>query len=336
MQRNPVKRFVVAAAVLWVTSSFPLPASAASQPKTHPDPISRLLNARLKSGGHFGDIVLEIEWPFESLHPVCRLYGNGVGIWNRKVQFRLPQSEMTSLLQAVARARFGSLPDTIGGIEKEAKTLKGRITVSIGDETKSVAQLQGGNQSQTLQSLAERVLGASKKAAKQGVGASSFVDGFGKLLSGTLAPEGFDVILETRASPTGKRALQTRTLRLDGRRGSVRVMEGGVEVRGETRELVISKTDYDALLRLLRDSGLETLHRNLYSAQETSLRIQVLDRVCAVQAGPSPGTTARAHGAAQKSFDRICTALLALQARVEKEGVPPGVKPGTSRRPTPG
>ena len=331
-ESSALRAFFAAVGALWLAAATPPAACATPVQKPPRDPITSQLEQRLKTDGSLDDVVADIRWPLEKTHVVCRVYGNGVGIWDRRVQFRMSQQEIASLFQAVVRARFGALPNTLGGRENEKKRQKGQMIISIGSATKTVVQLEGGDQSATLQSLADRFLKASRRSAAQGVSISSFADGFERLAAGTLAPEVFAVVFQRKTRAPGKRTYDSWTLRLDGQRATVRAMRGA-EIQGTTRELTLSKADFDALLRLLRDSALGTLPRNLYSAQDTDVRIQVLDQVCAVKAGPSPGLTSTTHGASQRSFDRILAALLALYGRVEKEGGQPSR--GTTPRPAP-
>jgi hypothetical protein len=240
------------------------------------------------------------------------------------------------LLQALVRDRFGSLPDTIGGDETtRKKRQRGQVKVSIGTVTKTVVQLEGGKQSQELATIAEQFLRASATASAAGVRVSSFADGFDKLAAGALAAQALEIIVERKTASSRDQAQDRWTLRVDGRRASVRAMKGA-EVQGTPRDLTLSKADFESLLRLLRDAKLSTLPRKLYAAENTDVRIEVLNQVCVVQAGPFPGLTPRTHGARQESFDRIYSSLLDLQARISKEGVPPAEKTGTPRRPAPG
>ena len=323
------------AAVLWLGFVRLVEGQSAPAPRPQSDAITPLLEKRLKTRGNLEDIVVDIGWPFQSRHPVCRLYGNGVGIWDRKVQFRLTGPQVTSLLQALVRDRFGSLPDTVGGDAKEAKRnrQKGQVKVSIGTMTKTVVQLEGGNQSKELESVAEEFLSASSVASASGVRVSSFADGFEKFADGRLAAQAIEIIYKT--TPPGDQAQDKWILRLDGRRASVRAMKG-VKLQGTPREAALSKTDFEALLRDLRQANLATLPRKLYAVQNTDLRIQVLNQVCVVQAGPFPGITPGTHGAMQQAFDRIVNTLHALQASVDKAGVPSAVETRTPRQPTPG
>src|SRR5262249_40879742 len=156
----------------------------------------------------------------------------------RRTQFRLPPSEAASLLKAVLRSGFGSLPDTIGGGPKEKTRQKGRITVSVGDVSKTVVQLEDGDQSSTLQALAERFLRASVGPASRGVRVSTFADGFEKLSAGTLAPQALQVVVQRVGSPGPGQATDTWSLRLDGRLVSVRRVSGSGP--GTARTMVLS------------------------------------------------------------------------------------------------
>src|SRR6266536_1617364 len=108
-----------AAMVVWLASASLFGESVPPARKSRSDAITPLLDKRLKAGANLDDVSVDIRWPLESRHVVCRVYGDGVGIWDRQIQFRLSQSEAASLFQAVARAGFGALPDTVGGEPKE-------------------------------------------------------------------------------------------------------------------------------------------------------------------------------------------------------------------------
>ena len=138
--------------------------------KPRPDAFTQLLEERLKTGAHLDDVVIDIRWPFEGRPASCRLYGSGVGIWDREVQFRLSQSEVTSILRNVTRTGFGSLRGVIGGVPTERRKEKGQVAVSVGSARKVVVQLEDGEQSAKLRSLAEEFLRASATAAARAFG----------------------------------------------------------------------------------------------------------------------------------------------------------------------
>ena len=326
------RALVSAVTLLCVVYARPLEGQSTPVRKPRPDAFTQSLEERLKTGAQLDDIEVDIRWPFEGRPASCRVYGSGVGIWDRQVQFRLSRSEVTSFLGSVSRTRLGSLRSTIGGNPTQRRIQKGQIAVSIGPVSKVVIQLEGGEQSAPLQKLADDFLRVSAAAAVKGVRVSGFADAFGKLASGKLSPEVFEVVVQRH--DLHKDAAEGWTLRLQGRRASVRVSKGASAQEPE-RVLVLSKADFDALLRVLREGALATLPRNLYAAQNVDLRVQVLDQVCALRAGPTPGLTPTTLGASQKSFDRILAAFVALQGRVEKEGGQPSSAPGTTPRPAP-
>jgi hypothetical protein len=310
---------VTAAAAVWLASGL-LEAQDAAARKPRTDAVTSALEKRLSSGASLDDVVVDIRWPFESKHVACRVFGNGVGLWDRQVQFRLPPPQVESLLRKVKESGFGSLPGTIGGEPNRKKRQKGRVTISVGSVTKAVVQLDGGDQSPKLRGLADEFLRASASAAAQGVRVSSFDEGFTMLAAGTLAPEALqiDVLRPARASPDVPEGWM---LRLDGRRATLRTLTAA-EVPRTGRTLVLSGADFQALLDALRQSHPETWPPAFSAAAPTDIRIQVLGQVRAVKASPHSGPGRPSADARQKAFDRVFAVLLALHARVEREGKP--------------
>ena len=309
--------FVAAAAV--GLASDPLGGRDASERKAPIDKVTAALERRLTTGATLDDVVVDIRWPFESKHVACRVFGNGVGLWDRQVQLRLTPPETESLLRSVALAGFGSLPGTIGGEPNREKRQKGRVTVTVGPVTKTVVQLEDGDQSSKLQGLAEGFLRASAAAAAQGVRVSSFDEGFTMLGAETLAPEALQVEVQRPARPSPEGSPGGWMLRLEGRRVSARPLSAA-EVQRTGRALVLSKADFQALVDVLRQSHPETWPPTFSAARPTDIRIQVLDRVRAVKASPPSGQARPSPHAKQEALDRVFAALVALHERVEKDG----------------
>ncbi|HMF09662.1 MAG TPA: hypothetical protein VKJ00_11030, partial [Thermoanaerobaculia bacterium] len=163
MQRERVRTGALIAAVMVAGVSLAAPPAVASAPRPA-DTITPLLEQRIKTG-RVDDVVVDIRWPFQTGRATCRISGDGVGLWDRRVQFRLPPKEISSLLESVARSGFGSLPKTIGGTPNVQSRQKGQFTLSVGAATKTVVQLETGDQSTALEGLAEAFLRASASAA---------------------------------------------------------------------------------------------------------------------------------------------------------------------------
>jgi hypothetical protein len=322
-----LERLVRAGMVLWLSSAALLAGGAAPSPEDrsgergHPaDVFTPLLEKRLKGGASRDDVVVDVRWPHDGLLASCRVYGNGVGIWNREVQVRLGASEVVSLLKAAVKIRFGSFPTTIGGDEEAGEeTQKGRITISVGTVRKTVVQVEPGEQSPELQGLAERFLKAAQAGAGKGARASSFADAFEKLASGKLAAETLEVTLQRKTRDPSGVPREAWLLQIDGRQVQDRVIEPGRE-RRPVRVLFLSKTDFAKLLGLLRESHAASLPQNLYADHYTDLLVEVLKQHKHIQARRFAGMTAQSPSEKQQWFDRLLEGLVALHGRAQKEG----------------
>ncbi|HWZ84760.1 MAG TPA: hypothetical protein VN032_01080 [Thermoanaerobaculia bacterium] len=310
------------ALALWVASGAIAQGRVAQEPKdkdeesSGTDVLTPLLEQRLSGKVSADDVVVDIRWPFEGLYTSTRIYGNGVGIWKREFQIRLPRAEVRRLLKLLVTTRFGSLPHSFGRDEIKEESLKGRIVVSIGPVTKLVSQADGGEQSPALQTIAEQVIAASKKASAHEIGVSSFADGFQKFSVGTLAPEALRLEIRRRVSTVGGEGW---LLRANGRRVYTENMEK-VGVPGSARVLVLTPKDFAALAQALRDADPATLPQNLYAPEYTDILIQLLNKSRHIQARKFSGMTPESKGEKQAAFDRLLTTLVALHARAEKEG----------------
>jgi hypothetical protein len=319
--RRPFSRpafFLAAAATAGLAAGL-LEARSPEDGKPRTDPVTTALAKRLTTGANIDDVVVDIRWPFESRHVACRLSGSGVGLWDRQVQFRLPPPEVERLLRSVASSGFGSLPGTIGGEPELKRRQKGRLTLSVASATKAVVQLEGGEQSPKLQTLADAFLRASAAAASRGIRVSSFEQGLEMLAAGTLAAEALQVEVVRPARPSTGRPPEVWTLRLDGMRARLRFLTGSA-VQRRARTLVVSKAEFQALVDLLRQSVPDAWPATFPSPRPADIRLQVLGQVRSAKSGPASG----AIGAPPTGLDRVAEALLALRERVEKEGVPGG------------
>jgi hypothetical protein len=83
---------------------------------------------------------------------------------------------------------------------------------------------------------------------------------------------------------------------------------------------MLSPTEFEELLLMLKKSDLKTLPPNLYAKQYTDVRIQVLDQVQQIQARQFAGMTPQTHGEKQLAFDRVLDELAALRQRAQKDG----------------
>jgi hypothetical protein len=321
-------RALIAAALaipLWLSAT---PASPQEKPrkdadenkaKSQPgeDALTRALERRLGGKASLDDVMVDLRWRFEGDYTSVRIFGDGVGVWNHKVGFRISRAQARALIKKFASARFGSLPDSAG--EEESRVLTGRILVSAGAVRKIVSQMADGAQSPVLSDLALSVLHAGKKASADGVRASSFEDGFAKQLSGKLGPGALDVHIVRKSHGGESAAPETWDLRIYGSYVYDREI-GGAHGPDSTWQLRLPTAAFQALVRDLSAADIGTLPRNLYAPAYTDLDVTLLDQHRNIQAREFAGMTPQTHGEKQAAFDRLEKTLDALRERVLKEG----------------
>lgn len=305
----------------------PAPARAAdpTPAPTPADPLDAALEARIQGKAPLDDVAIEASWQREPGYQTARIWGTGLGIWQNRTQFRLAREEVISILKILVAARVGAMPSP--GAKKPPPSpgkaplrLLGQLQVSAGSEQTSLHQLTKGEQSDALRELVASILALSEKAAKNGVGASSFRDGLEKLAAGTLAPPTFEAVVRRQAAP-GAAAGESWLLRMKGPRVTDRLMPRDAPPP-PARELTISEAEFQGIARLLRENDPTSFPTNTWAPTYTDVTVEVLDHDRTVAARPYLGVTPETHGAQQKSFDRIYEQFRALHERVQKEGKP--------------
>lgn len=301
------------------------------KPKVDPDRESAVetdrigpeLQQRIQGQAKLDDVRVEVSWPRDGSVRSARVYGDGVGIWNRRAQFRIPKEQVISLLEALQEARFGSMPDRFGGSGEDEKNerprLKGRIAVRAGWVSKTVIQLIAGEQSQEFEALAEKLLAICEGPAQKGVGAASLTDGVKKLASGDLAPETLQVTVQRRFAKPNAETGAGWILQLEGRRVLAQVLPAGKKIDPH-KLLILSEADFQSLAKLLADSRAGEIPINVYAPEYTDIHLGVLNWSRAISARRFLNMTSETHGDRQKAFDRLYEAFKTLHERARKEG----------------
>jgi hypothetical protein len=254
------------------------------------------------------------------------LFGNGVGIWNREAQFRIPEAGLRSLLVALREADFAGMRDSYGGkgdpIEPghQAPRVTCRVRLGVDGLRKQVVQLQGGRQSEELKRLANRILEECRAPARSGVRADDLGDGLNKVAEGALAAEAFHLLVNRRGEDAAA-AGENWLLRVDGNRASLsRQPRSGGPAAPLLLEL--QREDLARLARQLGASELGALPANLYAPLYTDVTVAVLGRRKQIQARRFAGLTPASHGEKQRRFDLLFEELNQLKSRVANEGRP--------------
>lgn len=255
-----------------------------------------------------------------------RIFGGGVGIWNRSVQFTVPRPLLMTLLKAFQDADFDRMPAVLGGTVQPVAFRRGprvicQVSLTAGPRTKDVVQIEKGTQSKALWALATGILDLAEAHAGSGVTASSFADGLERIIAGQLAPHTLDVTIHHRPDAGGRRGASGWILRVDG--GVATADDYGAPAGSpRRRRLRLSASEVTELARVLEREGAATLPGNVYFADYTDLRMSVLDREHQVQARQFAGMPAEAQARGRVPFERVLAALTALHRRVVEAGQP--------------
>ena len=261
-----------------------------------------------------------------------RAWGDGLGVWQGKRQFRLVFHEVTATLELLHRADFAAFAPVYGGPRQidprehdrpddgSAVLISCRIRVALDGLRKESAQRAKGEQSEDLRSLAEAILAIGEGAAESGVESESLVDGLEKVGQGELDPRVFRVLLHRK--PTADETAEQGPgflLRLEGREATTRRHDPGIGY-GQEITLELEASEVGNLALVLADFDPERMPVNLWAPVYTEVAIEVLDQRKSIQARPFAGLEPGTHGDLQKDFDALVQSLVGLQDKVVVEG----------------
>jgi hypothetical protein len=293
------------------------PPPLSDEPRGADAALGQALERALADG--WDDLHLLAQCQVERSLPSTEIFGNGIGIWRERLQFRLPPEQISAQLEAISESGFAGWPASFGGkrdLESDGEPpprVTCRVSLDIDGHHKQVVQFSYGEQSPELLALARGILDACRGPARSGLGAASLNDGLAKVATGELDPVTLQVIVNRKA-PLSPREV-------GGAGWLLRVEGGQVTTRGHTREggygdPVARALDDETLVDLtkaLRKADVDGLPPNLYAEIYTDVVVSVLDRRAQVQARRFEGMTPETHGEKQKRFDQLLTSLQALR-----------------------
>jgi hypothetical protein len=289
-----------------------------------PDRLAPELERILKSDGLEG-FWIDVTWPTsKDLLTSVRVYGDGVGTWNRATQFRLPPETVRGIAEMVRDIHFGAFPIEVREKEEKKKPgerdeteLFGRIIVGAGDVVHMVKQM-GDEPERELEELAKKVIADARQPASRGERAASLDEALRRVGDGTLAPQTLELIARRKVDrPAPSAGEENWMLRINGRRAVDRDLTKRPSVE---RELTLTDQELKTLVTLLRDARVGTLPQSLWAPRYTTLRVQVLNQMRNIQARQFGGMTAETHGASQKAFDKVFDWCEKTHARVLSKG----------------
>lgn len=256
----------------------------------------------------------------EGTFRTTRLFGTGVGIWNHERQFTVSRERLLGLLEAVRRSRFSAMPESFGGDEKPGTwklQMICRVRVTLDGVEQQTFQLSEGRQSAELKQLAEQILAVGAELGPSGVAAGSLEDGLWKIYRGELAPEALTLQLLRQAEDPNARE-GNWILRIED--GMARLSLPSPETAWTVpRQVRLSREQATTLAGQLAAAQPDDLPVNLYSTWYQDLEIRVLNQKKTLQARRFANLTPETHGAKQKRFEELISAIEALQQKVVEE-----------------
>ncbi len=234
------------------------------------------------------------------------VYGDGVGIWNDRVQFRVDDESLKRLLAALDAAHFADMPATFGSGKK---WLVRRVSLKSGGKAKQVVQILEGEQSSELKALTDTIFDVLEPLAVRGKTATNLDDGLKKIASGELAPETLHLLIHFKPkSPTVARP------------GFLFQVEDGAAIKqphgsggyGDGVTLPLTPERLKALTSVLTAADVEKLPANLYAEEYSEVVVQVLNHRKSLLARQFAGLKPETHGEKQRRFDRLFESLRAV------------------------
>lgn len=263
------------------------------------------------------------------------VFSSGVGIWNRRRQFTLSESQLRSILESFRAADFASMPDVFGkgsrkapprwqealdkarGGARAATKINCRVSLRLDGELKQVAQTTKGEPSVPFRRLADEIFETCREPASAGIAADDLNDGLTQVAEGSLAPEVLRLTMNRK--PHRDATVDGWLLDLRGPEVTTRsfVPRQGY---GDPIRLSLDAEAFTRLARTLAEQDLADLPVNLWAEHYTTVKLEVLGRKSQVEARRFDGMEPQQHGELQQRFDRVVDELARLHRRVLADG----------------
>jgi hypothetical protein len=272
-----------------------------------------------------GSVRIDIMWSGNAVGRQVDLHGNGVVFVDRQKQIKLTKEEVRKALDLLAKAEFGRLPDSYGGMKLPPGggrgipiRMLGHVNVTIQGVTKACSQISGGEQSDKLAKLVADLVNLSAGTGREAVTVTSLADGIDKISKGTLDPLALGILVQRVIEQPGQPG-EGFLLRIEGNKV---MCQSHAREKGysPTKTLILERKELEALTKLILDNKAAEFPVNLWAVTYTDFNLRVLGLEKSMQARQFAGKTPETHGEQQKQFDRIYAQLEALAQRTLKEG----------------
>ena len=264
------------------------------------------------------------------------VYGDGVVIFDGRVQGRATPDQIRDLLRAFDKAGFGSMSIRLGGVpipkgSMSAIRMISQVGIITPSGAKGVTQLEGGDQSAVFAKLVSDTTEFCRVAALGGVTAASVTDGLDKLLAGKLAPAAFDLRVE-HVVDGNQSSARDHSFRLDIQGNSVDFSTDHLTGKDTIVHGRLLPAEFHRALAIVKANDPAGLPDRLYAPHNTDVGITVLDQDKSLQAredfeGIGPTTL----GDKQKQFNAMYEQIVSLYNDISNR-ICPLPAPGTAHR----
>ena len=324
MQKGGFRPALVAP-VLWAFFLTPLFCTQDHQPTPRGESGAE---AHIQTRRKLGDLLhgnlpldqakIEVACWKESEFRSAKVFGRGIGIWNRSGQFSLTSDQVRHLLKMIHDSDFATEQSEsveVGGPRTPfAIKVLCDLTLSISGSNYGEKQLDREKEKPKLTALANMILDFCEQPAQSSIRAASLGEGLDQIRKGRLAPETLSLLFH-RKPPLGVSggSREGVLLQLAGRELQVQSFVPG---EGYSSPLVrrLNHAEVLELVSYLIETRAHEFPPNLYSTDYTDLTVSVLNWERKVQAQRFSGMTRDTHGDRQVQFERLVEFLKALSA----------------------
>jgi hypothetical protein len=255
------------------------------------------------------------------------IYGNGVAVWNDRVQLHVDADEIKQILASYDAAAFETIPTgsargkvlrrraaiRAGAYEREAWESweqelirrNERETIRRSNERKGIEDKELEKEP-ALTTLVDSIIDAvSPLVEKGGSTAETLVEGLTKVASGLLAPETLSVMMLVKPEPGRGETPAGFVFRIDEGTASWSEFRGEQRGFADPLEVKLPVARLRDVASRLTSFDPESLPVNLYSPKYCEVTISVLNHRKSILARSFAGLTPAKHGDAQKRFDAM-------------------------------
>lgn len=253
------------------------------------------------------DLSVHAGWKADSVtYRTLDVWGDGVGILDGRVQFRLPEEALLGLVRTLLDAGFPEMEAEAAGDEKKEQGLRirSRVRVRAGGQERDVFRTVRGGPSPELDRLAGAIRALCEGPAASGVTASSLGDAIEKTRRGVLAPQALRVTFQQLSETADEQGVRAGwMLRIEGRDMEVRSVRLG-EGAGPVESRRLSDREWRALVKALGKARLDAMPPALSSERYEDLSVGALGHERQVQARRFAGAPAGTNRA-QKGYEKL-------------------------------